>query len=113
MPTVSPAEVDRYYQKLKTAAEASGYHLNPDIDFTKDLTRSLLVNINRYGYPACPCRLAAGEKTGDLDIICPCDYRDADLEDYATCYCSLYFPAKSLPVSGSLPVRSRKDVPKE
>ena len=35
-------------------------------------------------------RLAAGEKNDDLDIICPCDYRDSDLEDYGACYCALY-----------------------
>ena len=25
-----------------------------------------------------------------MDIICPCDYRDPDLDEYGTCYCSLY-----------------------
>jgi rubrerythrin len=34
--------------------------------------------------------LAEGVKTDDLDIICPCDYRDADLSDYHACYCGLY-----------------------
>jgi ferredoxin-thioredoxin reductase catalytic subunit len=49
-----------------------------------------LVNERRYGYRACPCRLAAGVKEADLDIICPCDYRDADINDYDACYCGLY-----------------------
>ena len=26
----------------------------------------------------------------DLDIICPCDYRDPDLDDFGACYCALY-----------------------
>jgi rubrerythrin len=26
----------------------------------------------------------------DLDIICPCDYRDPDLDQYGACYCALY-----------------------
>jgi rubrerythrin len=26
----------------------------------------------------------------DLDIICPCDYRDPDLGEYGACYCALY-----------------------
>ena len=50
----------------------------------------MLVNERRYGYWACPCRLASGVKSEDLDIICPCDYRDADLAEYGTCYCALY-----------------------
>jgi ferredoxin-thioredoxin reductase catalytic subunit len=85
-----PAEIDEYYQRLKADAEKAGYHLNPDISFTKELIQSLLINSKRYGYPACPCRLAAGKRNEDLDIICPCDYRDPDLNDYSTCYCSLY-----------------------
>jgi ferredoxin-thioredoxin reductase catalytic chain len=50
----------------------------------------MLVNERRYGYWACPCRLASGVKKEDLDIICPCDYRDPDIADYGTCYCGLY-----------------------
>jgi ferredoxin-thioredoxin reductase catalytic subunit len=87
---ISQEEVDALYERLDREAEAAGYHLNPDVEFTKDLVRSLLVNENRYGYWACPCRLASGEKERDLDIICPCDYRDPDLLDWGACYCALY-----------------------
>jgi ferredoxin-thioredoxin reductase catalytic subunit len=83
-------EVQRLYKKLDTEAEASGYHLNPDIEFSKDLVKSLLINEKRYGYWSCPCRLAQGDKNEDLDIICPCDYRDFDLNDFGSCYCALY-----------------------
>jgi ferredoxin-thioredoxin reductase catalytic chain len=83
-------EVERLYLRLKREAEASGYHLNPDEEFTKALIRGLLVNENRYGYWSCPCRLASGNKEDDLDIICPCDYRDADLTEFGACYCGLY-----------------------
>ncbi len=83
-------EVEALYRKLAREAEAGGYHLNPDADFTRDLVRGLLVNQKRYGYPSCPCRLAVGVKEEDLDIVCPCDYRDADLSEYGSCYCGLY-----------------------
>jgi len=82
--------IDALYQKLKRDAEASGYHLNPDESFTRELVESLLINQDRYGYMSCPCRLSTGIKQEDLDIICPCDYRDPDLEEYGTCYCGLY-----------------------
>jgi ferredoxin-thioredoxin reductase catalytic subunit/rubredoxin len=87
-PTI--AEIDVLYRRLDRDAEAGGYHLNPEMAFTKDLVRGLLVNQERYGYQACPCRLALGVKEEDLDIICPCDYRDPDLDEYGTCYCGLY-----------------------
>jgi ferredoxin-thioredoxin reductase catalytic subunit/rubredoxin len=87
---ISQKEIDRLYNKIKKDTEAYGYHLNPDEQFTKDLIRGLLVNESRYGYQSCPCRLSYGDIEKDRDIICPCDYRDPDLNDYGACYCGLY-----------------------
>jgi len=87
---VTKEEVERLHAKLRREAEAGGYRLNPDEAFTRDLVEGLLVNEKRYGYLACPCRLASGDKAEDLDIICPCDYRDPDLTQYDACYCALY-----------------------
>lgn len=84
------ADIDRVYRMLKMAAEKSGYCLNPDEEMARELVRGLLINQHRYGYWACPCRLASGNREDDRDIICPCDYRDADIAEYGTCYCSLY-----------------------
>jgi ferredoxin-thioredoxin reductase catalytic chain len=83
---ITSEEIDRIYEQLKKEAEAGGYHLNPDVSFTRELIEGLLVNEKRYGYWACPCRLPSGNRNEDLDIICPCDYRDPDLNDYDTCY---------------------------
>ena len=74
----------------KKETEEGGYRLNPDVEFTKNLIRGPLKNERRYGYRSCPCRLASGKKAEDLDIICPCDYRDPDLNEYGACYCALY-----------------------
>jgi ferredoxin-thioredoxin reductase catalytic subunit/rubredoxin len=93
---VDDAEVDDYYQRLKKQVESIGYHLNPDVEFTKSLLKSIIINERRYGYGACPCRLAANDKEEDLDIICPCDYRDPDLDEYNTCYCGLYISGEIL-----------------
>jgi len=105
---IPQAEVDKLYKRLDREAEVGGYHLNPDVEFTKNLVKSLIVNERRYGYCACPCRLASGKKQDDLDIICPCDYRDPDLNDYDACYCALYVsgPAsKGKREIGSIPER--------
>jgi ferredoxin-thioredoxin reductase catalytic chain len=87
---VAIAEIDRLYERLFREAESAGYHLNPDVEFAKELVKSLVINGRRYGYWACPCRLASGKKEDDLDIICPCDYRDLDLNEFDACYCALY-----------------------
>jgi ferredoxin-thioredoxin reductase catalytic subunit len=87
---LTSAEIDKLYERLNGEAIAGGYHLNPDVEFTRELLKGLLTNDKRYGYLSCPCRLASGMKDKDLDIICPCDYRDPDIGDYGTCYCGLY-----------------------
>ena len=106
MSEFSQDEIDALFNKLDTEARASGYFLNPDTAFVKELMEGLLENQRRYGYMACPCRLADGDKQDDLDIICPCDYRDPDLDEYGVCYCCLYVneaikkgdaPAKPIP----------------
>lgn len=87
---ISGKAIDKLFKRLYVEAEASGYHLNPDAEFTRELVQGLIENTDRYGYPSCPCRLASGNRQGDLDIICPCDYRDPDLDAYGACYCALY-----------------------
>jgi len=87
---IAQAEIDTLFIKLDKEAREGGYNLNPDTEMTKDLVRGLIVNGRRYGYWNCPCRLATGVKADDLDIICPCDYRDADVSEYGACYCALY-----------------------
>ena len=87
---MSEEKINNTLKRLNKQAESSGYHLNPDESFTKELIKSLLINGERYGYWACPCRLSDGKKEEDLDIICPCDYQDPDLDEFGTCYCSLY-----------------------
>ncbi|MCJ7507420.1 MAG: ferredoxin:glutaredoxin reductase [candidate division Zixibacteria bacterium] len=93
---INQQQIDKLYDRLKKEAESGGYHLNSDMEFTKELVKSLLINERRYGYWACPCRLASGRKEENLDIICPCDYRDPDLNDYGTCYCALYVSKDAL-----------------
>ena len=86
----TPEEVEALYRRLDEEAERSGYHLNPDRGFTRGLVEGLLVNQERFGYMLCPCRLGDGDRLEDVDIVCPCDYRDPDVEQYGACYCALY-----------------------
>jgi ferredoxin-thioredoxin reductase catalytic chain len=82
--------VEELYEMLRKTHEPRGYYFNSDRERVFDLLEALIVNKNRYGYMACPCRLATGEKAKDKDIICPCVYREPDVGEYGSCYCNLY-----------------------
>ena len=106
--SIDPERLRKTHEQLKADAEAGGYHLNPDAEWTLGLVEGLLTNEGRYGYPACPCRLASGKKEDDLDIICPCDYRDTDITEYGSCYCALYVSKdikEGLKKAGPIPER--------
>lgn len=87
---VTPEEIQATRERLSRDAEAAGYHLNPDTGKTDRIVKGLLANEARYGYRSCPCRLAVGDRNRDRDIVCPCDYRDADLDERGSCFCGLY-----------------------
>jgi len=78
------------YEMLKKSQEPKGYYFNKDKEKVLQLLESLLLNKERYGYMCCPCRLSAEDKEKDRDIVCPCVYRAPDVEEYGSCYCSLY-----------------------
>jgi ferredoxin-thioredoxin reductase catalytic subunit len=81
---------EELHDRLRPLQEAKGYYFNRDKAFVLDLMESLIVNRERYGYMACPCRLASGNRDLDKDIFCPCVYRDPDVAEYGACYCGLY-----------------------
>lgn len=83
-------KVDDLFDGLRKVQEAKGYFFNRDRERTFELLRGLLTNKDRYGYTSCPCRLAAGQRELDRDIICPCVYREADVSEFGSCYCQLY-----------------------
>jgi ferredoxin-thioredoxin reductase catalytic chain len=78
------------YEMLRKVQEPKGYLFSDDHERVMDLMEALLLNKDRYGYMACPCRLASGDRTHDRDIICPCVYREPDVAEYGSCYCNLY-----------------------
>ncbi|MFP4033394.1 MAG: ferredoxin-thioredoxin reductase catalytic domain-containing protein [Desulfococcaceae bacterium] len=83
-------DAQKLYETLKPIQEAKGYQFNADMKRTLELLEGLLQNKERYGYMACPCRLASGDRESDKDIVCPCVYRAPDVAEYGSCYCNLY-----------------------
>jgi len=83
-------EAEKLYETLKRVQEPKGFFFNRDKERVLELFEALLVNKERYGYMACPCRLASGDREKDRDILCPCVYREEDIREYGSCYCNLY-----------------------
>ena len=105
------SDVEKTYERLQKFSEKKGYFLNPDTAFAKKLVKSLLENQERYGYWACPCRLASGNREEDRDIICPCDHMKLDVQEFGACYCALYVSEKVSQgemEAGTVPERRKK-----
>ncbi|MDP3283801.1 MAG: ferredoxin-thioredoxin reductase catalytic domain-containing protein [Desulfobacterales bacterium] len=83
-------ETEALYEMLRKVQEPKGYYFNNDRERVFEMFEALLVNKERYGYMACPCRLASGNRKNDEDMICPCIYRIQDVKEYGSCYCNLY-----------------------
>jgi ferredoxin-thioredoxin reductase catalytic chain len=84
------SDTEKLYERLKKVQEPKGYFFSSDKERVFELLDSLLLNKDRYGYTCCPCRLASGDRKKDQDIICPCTYREEDVEEFGSCYCNLY-----------------------
>lgn len=93
-------KIEAYVEKLRKEAAESGYTLTADSEMLWDLAEGLLTNEERYGSPFCPCRLIDGSPEENLDLICPCDYRDVDLAEYGACFCALYLTEEVLKEGG-------------
>ncbi len=81
---------EELYEKLKKVQEPKGYFFNKDKELVFELLNGLLTKKEQNKYMACPCRLSSGDYESDKDIICPCVYREPDVKEYGSCYCSLY-----------------------
>jgi ferredoxin-thioredoxin reductase catalytic subunit/rubredoxin len=86
----SKEDIEETIHRLKKEAQAGNYNLNPNREDLEIVIDGYLEAEKKYGYPACPCRLADGDYEKDKDIVCPCAYRDDDITEYGACYCSLY-----------------------
>lgn len=116
MEDVSMRNKEEMLKDVKANAEENGYYVCPDEDLLDDLLEGLVENEKRYGYAFCPCRPASGVPTRDVDVICPCGYRVADIEEHGQCYCGL-FVSKEMKENpsklGSIPERRPKNLIKK
>lgn len=49
----------------------------------------------------------------DRDIICPCDYRDPDVQEFGTCYCCFYVDETAYERGAADPIPERRPQEKQ
>jgi len=98
-------ELEKLIERLKQFAELHNLFRNPNDDQFKQLLYKLLVNIDRYGYPYCPCRpikipkpSASKEEVYELnkDKVCPCIYALTDVKLHGHCLCGLFWSKEAV-----------------
>ena len=95
--------IEKMREWLMREAKSHGYTINPDKQVIEEILTGLAINEKRYGYKACPCRLATGKYQLDCDIICPCSYCFMDVEKNGRCYCSLFVSDRFVASDPALP----------
>ncbi len=88
--TMNEKTLEDVRKYVKNIANRKKWVLNIDSQTIDDLVEGLYQNFNRFGYYNCPCRDTENDRHLDRDIICPCRYAEADIQEYGYCYCSLY-----------------------
>jgi ferredoxin-thioredoxin reductase catalytic chain len=77
---------------LHEFADAHDMQLNIHEPTLMREVEGLLFNVERYGYPYCPCRMAdiSGDLVRDKRISCPCSYHKREIKDVGYCKCELF-----------------------
>lgn len=105
-------DIEKTKKYVKMVADHRKWLLQSDDTMFNELITGLAVNLERFGYRSCPCRLATGEKEKDRDIICPCKYAEPDIEEHGHCYCALFLSegfVKKSESSKKIPERRPED----
>ena len=90
-------DLEKLILKLKSFAEQYEFSRCPNETIYKKLLYKLLSNIDKYGYPYCPCRpLKVAATTQEIlelnrDKICPCIYAVTDVKLKGRCLCGLFW----------------------
>ncbi|MFQ5996792.1 MAG: ferredoxin-thioredoxin reductase catalytic domain-containing protein [Dehalococcoidales bacterium] len=82
------AEIKKAWEEF---TEKNDFMLNPDEDHVFMVIEGVLTNENDCGLKLCPCRLRDGTRKGDLELICPCNFKSQDIwKTEGRCWCGLF-----------------------
>ena len=94
-------ELPKLLERLRTFAEANNLVRHPNTTQFKSIVYKLLVNLDRYGRPYCPCRpLTQSQRSGatrevdhelNKDKECPCVHAAREARERGHCLCGLFW----------------------
>jgi len=71
--------------------ENNDFMLNPDQQHVDMLIDGILANEKDCGLKLCPCRVRDGHRKGDLELICPCNFKAQKIwKNEGRCWCGLF-----------------------
>ena len=72
-------------------AKDNDFKLNPDKKHVDTIADGVLKNESVCGLKICPCRLRDGTRERDLELICPCNFKNHDTwSSQSRCWCGLF-----------------------
>jgi ferredoxin-thioredoxin reductase catalytic subunit len=75
---------------VRQVARRRGWVMNNDTSLTGTILDGLAARSQEWGRPFCPCRDLEGSADANTDIVCPCHYAQADIDEFGQCYCGLF-----------------------
>ena len=76
-------------------AKENNYSLNPDFKVLAKLYMKLADNIDKHGFPYCPCRIVI-PGVHNPDNVCPCPFSKDEIEKTGHCKCRLFYSERGL-----------------
>jgi ferredoxin-thioredoxin reductase catalytic chain len=72
-------------------SEKTDFKLNPDAEHVDMVAKGVLKNEEKFGLKLCPCRLRDGTRKMDLELICPCNFKNQEIwKTKNECWCGLF-----------------------
>ena len=95
--------IEKMREWLMREAKSHGYTINPDKQVVEEILAGLAINEKRYGYKACPCRLATGNTSWIAILFASVPIVFWMLKKNGRCYCSLFVSDRFVASDPALP----------
>jgi len=90
--------------------EPMGFTITPDVELAEFLLEQEVALQEEHGIPFCPCRPIRGDRTRDMQIVCPCiPFHREHFDAMRRCWCGL-FVHRGVTDPEDLPQMSRKEL---
>lgn len=76
---------------LRDWCRHNDFSLNPDVEHVTFTIEGILRNERQRGLKYCPCRVPSGDFLTDIELLCPCNFKQQETwEEQGRCWCGLF-----------------------